>query len=79
MPRQFSQTRMRQLRDQPDPALVDFVKSLVRGRWYSTTEAWEAFNGKAVFPDGATFRYAFLHAGGDIAGKRVRRPEVDGL
>lgn len=76
---QFTQQQFRDLRENPDPALIDFVKSLVPGRWYGTTEAWEAYNGKKTFPDGPTFRYAFHHAGGQVVNRRVRRAPLDGL
>ena len=77
MPAQFTQKRFRELRENPDPALVAFIEAQEPGKWLNTSDAWCEYNGSTVFPDGVTFRYAWEKAGGETqprGGKIRRRP-----
>ena len=54
---------MRNLRENPDPTLVDFISQLDPGP-HTVSTVWKEFNGRTGFNGQAcVFRYALLHAG----------------
>jgi hypothetical protein len=58
------QEYFKELREHPDPALLQFVAELQPGRRYGLKELWDSYNSHRGFHGTAgIFKYALEHAG----------------